>query len=178
MITRGSQRNLGGTLRALWLCGWIWMDWKLDWKMPQYCTGGWICSRVVCENTIVCVWVCVGGAERTLYMTPPPFNPILLPPISPVIVSDRRGWSLRVFTHPSVSSSSFSFLSSLLLHFSMHFCLGSIRHSSMQEVTSVVEGCLCALIHTGEGDSGDVRINSGRGHQGVQVQPFWAKFSN
>ncbi len=48
----------------------------------------------------------------------------------------------------------------------------------LQEVTSVVEGCLCALIHTGDGDSGDVRINNSRGHQGVQVQPFWAKFSS
>ncbi len=100
-------------------------------------------------KTLLCV---CGGAERTLYMAPPPFNPILLPPISPVIVSDRRGWSLRVFTHPSVSSSSFSFLLSLLLYFSMHFSPGSIRHSSMQEVTSVVEGCfVCAHSHGGWG---------------------------
>lgn len=174
MITRG-------TWAALWeRCGFV-VEFECNSiaKMPLYCTCGWICSRVVCENTIVCVSVC-GGAERPLYMTPPPPpNPILLPPISPVIVSDRRGWSLRVFTHPSVSSSFLFIFSSLLCRFSMHFSLGSIRHFSMQEVTSAVEGCLCALVHTrGEGHWGDVKINSSRGHQGVQVQPFWAKFSN
>lgn len=135
MIRRGLWRHLGSTVRALWLCDWMWM--YLDWKMPQYCAGGWICSRVVCENTIVCV--CVGGLKGhctwllllllILFSCRP----------SPCYCFPTEGGDLPLSLCVSGSSLiplsplPLCFLSSLLLRCFLHVSLGSIRHCSRRK---------------------------------------------